>query len=121
VGAGVVGQATGKGFARKDYKVDYADIDPAKIGELSRQGLCAMQPSAVEWHKYDVIMVTVSTPTKNNRVVLDHIEAAIVDIGAGLATTDKFVTVVVRSTVPPTTTEQRLCPLLERVSGKRWR
>ena len=30
-----------------------------------------------------------------------------------------YVTVVVRSTVPPTTTEQRITPILERASGKR--
>jgi UDPglucose 6-dehydrogenase len=64
-------------------------------------------------------MLTVSTPSVNGRVKLDYIEAAALNVGRGLATSDKFVTVVVRSTVPPTTTEQRILPLLEKASGKR--
>jgi UDPglucose 6-dehydrogenase len=51
--------------------------------------------------------------------VLDYIEAAVGDVGRGLAQTDRFVSVVVRSTVPPTTTDQRIIPLLEKISGKR--
>jgi UDPglucose 6-dehydrogenase len=50
--------------------------------------------------------------------VLVYIEAAAVDVGRGLARTNNYVTVVVRSTVPPTTTEQRILPILERESGK---
>jgi UDPglucose 6-dehydrogenase len=51
--------------------------------------------------------------------VLDYIEAAALDVGRGLAQAERFVPVVVRSTVPPTTTEQRITPILERASGKR--
>jgi len=118
VGAGVVGQATGKGFARKGHSIDYVDIDPVKVNQLTQQGLLAMQPDQVDWTRYDVIMLTVSTPTINNRVVLDYLEAATLNVGRGLATSDKFTIVVVRSTVPPTTTERRLRPVLERASGK---
>jgi UDPglucose 6-dehydrogenase len=51
--------------------------------------------------------------------VLDYIEAAALDVGRGLARTSNFVVVVVRSTVPPTTTEQRITPILEQASAKR--
>lgn len=64
-------------------------------------------------------MLCVSTPSVEGRIVLDYIEAAALDIGRGLATTSNYVTVVVRSTVPPTTTERRITPILERASGKR--
>jgi UDPglucose 6-dehydrogenase len=119
VGAGVVGQATGMGFAKKGHRVDYVDIDPAKLKLLSEQGLVIMTPDQVQWNNYDIIMLTVSTPTVNKRVVLDYLETAAAEVGRGLANTDKFVVVVVRSTVPPTTTEQRILPLLESASGKR--
>ncbi len=118
VGAGVVGQATGKGFTKKGHTVDYVDIDPVKVVQLNQQGLSAMLAKQVSWYQYDVIVMTVSTPTANDRVVLDYIESAARDIGKGLAGTDRFTVVVVRSTVPPTTTEQRLLPILEKASGK---
>jgi len=118
VGAGVVGQATGKGFARKGHSVDYVDVDSAKVNQLNQQGLFAMQPDQVNWNRYDIVMLTVSTPSINGRVKLDYIEDAALNVGHGLATSDKFVIVVVRSTVPPTTTEQRIRPLLEQASGK---
>ncbi len=118
VGAGVVGQATGKGFARKGHSVDYVDVDSARVNQLNQQGLLAMQPDQVNWERYDIVMLTVSTPSINGRVKLDYIEDAVLNVGRGLATSDKFVVVVVRSTVPPTTTEQRLRPLLENAAGK---
>ncbi len=118
IGAGVVGQATGKGFTKKGHKVEYVDVDPLKIAQLNQQGLVAMRANQVPWKKYDIIVMTVSTPTVNDRLVLDYIESAALDVGQGLANTDKFTVVVVRSTVPPTTTEQRLRPILEKASGK---
>jgi UDPglucose 6-dehydrogenase len=119
VGGGVVGQATGKGFAKKGHEVHYVDIDPRKIELLTQEGLVAMTPDQVQWGNYDIIMMAVSTPTVNNRVVLDYIESAAREVGRGLANVDKFVVVVVRSTVPPTTTEKRIQPILETASGKR--
>lgn len=118
IGSGVVGQATGKGFAKQGNQVDYVDIDPMKIKQLTQQGLRAMRPDQVQWNEYDIIIFTVSTPTVNNRVVLDYIESAAQNVGRGLATTDKHVVVVVRSTLPPTTTEKRIRPILEKASGK---
>jgi UDPglucose 6-dehydrogenase len=64
-------------------------------------------------------MLAVSTPSVDGQVVLDYIEAAALDVGRALARLSHFVVVVVRSTVPPTTTAQRLTAILERASGKR--
>jgi UDPglucose 6-dehydrogenase len=119
VGSGVVGQATGKGFAKKGHSVRFVDIDSATIEKLLSTGLVAMTASQVDWNDVDIVMLAVRTPTADGRVVLDHIEAAALDVGRGLATTNNFVTVVVRSTVPPSTTEKRITPILERASGKR--
>ena len=118
VGAGVVGQATGKGFAKKGHTVIYADVNPQIIAQLCAQGLSAMRLEAVQWQDIDMVMLTVSTPTRDQHIVLDHLEAAAEQVGRGLAQVNQFVTVVVRSTVPPTTTEQRIKPILERASGK---
>jgi UDPglucose 6-dehydrogenase len=119
VGSGVVGQATGKGFTRKGHSVSYVDINAQTIARLRGQGLDAMTIGEVDWERIDVVMLAVSTPSVDGRIVLDYIEAAAQDVGRGLAQTDRFITVVVRSTVPPTTTERRIAPILEQASGKR--
>ena len=119
VGSGVVGKATGKGFTRKGHDVTYADINPDVIARLRSEGLKATTAADVDWNQIDVVMLAVSTPSVDGRIVLDYIEAAAMDVGRGLRTTSNYITVVVRSTVPPTTTEQRLTPILEQAAGKR--
>jgi len=118
VGSGVVGQATGKGFAKKGHSVSYVDINPETIAKLCAAGLNATTAAKADWNEADFVMLAVTTPSIDDRIVLDYIEAATLDVGLGLAATDKYVVVVVRSTVPPTTTEDRIIPILERASGK---
>jgi UDPglucose 6-dehydrogenase len=119
VGSGVVGQATGKGFAKKGHTISYVDINPQTIAQLRAGGMHATTAAEVDWNAVDVVLLAVSTPSVNNEIVLDYIEAAALDVGRGLAQIDHYIAVVVRSTVPPTTTEQRITPILERASGKR--
>ncbi len=118
IGAGIVGQATGKGFARKGHSVSFVDIDSVKINDLTAQGFRAMTVSEVVWDEIDIVMMTVSTPTKNKAIVLDYIKQAAHQVGLGLATTNKYICVVVRSTLPPTTTEKVIKPILEAAAGK---
>jgi UDPglucose 6-dehydrogenase len=118
VGSGVVGQATGKGFAKKGHSVSYVDINLQTIAKLRAARLNAMTAAEVEWSAVDVVLLAVSTPSVDGKIVLDYIEAAALDVGRGLASTNNYVPVVVRSTVPPTTTEQRITPILEHASGK---
>jgi UDPglucose 6-dehydrogenase len=119
VGSGVVGQATGKGFTKKGHTVSYVDINPQTIAKLRGNGLNAMTAAEVDWTAVDVVVLAVPTPSVNDQIVLDYIEAAAHDVGGGLATTASYITVVVRSTVPPTTTEQWITPMLEHTSGKK--
>jgi UDPglucose 6-dehydrogenase len=119
IGSGVVGQATGKGFARKGHQISYVDINPQTIARIRAAGLTAMTSAEVDWRAVDVVMLAVSTPSVDDQIVLDYIEAAALDVGRGLAQVEHFVPVVVRSSVPPTTTEQRITPILEHASGKR--
>src|SRR5215470_11594572 len=84
VGAGVVGQATGKGFAKKGHQVRYVDINPQAIERLRASGLDACIASEVDWPAVDVVMLAVSTPSVNDQIVLDYIEAAAIDVGRGL-------------------------------------
>src|SRR5215213_9143321 len=80
VGSGVVGQATGKGFTKKGHTVGYVDINPQTIAKLRGDGLNAMMASEVDWNAVDVVLLAVSTPSVNDRIVLDYIEAAALDV-----------------------------------------
>ena len=115
VGSGIVGQATGKGFAKKGHRITYVDVNPNTIAKLKSEGLQAMTIAEVEWTQIDLVFLAVSTPTVNDSIVLDHIEAAAADVGRGLAQARHFIPVIVRSTVPPTSTEKR-----KRVSHPRY-
>jgi UDPglucose 6-dehydrogenase len=119
VGAGVVGQATGKGLAKKGHAITFVDICPQKLAQLQQLGMRATVIQEVNWEVVDIVLLTVSTPTEGERIILDHLKWAAHDVGVGLRTTNHYICVVVRSTVPPTTTEDEIKPLLEAASGKR--
>jgi GDP-mannose 6-dehydrogenase len=68
----------------------------------------------------EVSLVCVGTPSRRNgEADLDHVLHAVREIGLGLRRARRFHTVVVRSTVPPGTLEERVIPSLERASGRR--
>jgi UDPglucose 6-dehydrogenase len=117
VGSGVVGQATGRGFLRKGHRVTFVDVNPDTLQTLTGEGLDARALRDVDWPHTDIVMLAVSTPTVDGKIVLDHIEAAARDLGEQLKRVDHFITVVVRSTVLPGTTEKRIKPILEAASG----
>lgn len=119
VGSGIVGSATGKGFARKGHQVTFVDINPQAIARLRGEGFNAVTYADVDWNQVDIVMIAVSTPSVGDKIVLDYIESACQDIGKGVGKSNNRMTVVVRSTVPPTTTEKRLTPILEAASGKK--
>lgn len=119
VGAGVVGSATGAGFAVHGHRVQLVDTNPARIAELRSRGFRAALPSEVEWAAADISMISVNTPTDDHGVDLSAMRAAIRTLGQGLAGSTAPHVVVVRSTVPPRTTEDVVRPLLETASGRR--
>jgi UDPglucose 6-dehydrogenase len=119
VGSGVVGAATGKGFIKKGHRVTFVDVIDATLEKLRAEGLDARKIDTVEWNTADFVMLTVPTPTNDAGISLEYIKQAAANIGEQLKTTDRYVVVVVRSTVPPQTTEKIVTPILEAHSGKR--
>lgn len=116
MGAGVVGTATGMGFARHGHAVSFVDIDPDRIDALRRAGYAASttvdlgdQPA--------MIFLTLPTPNNGYRWDLDFIKAGTRTVGAALRESRALHTVVVRSTVPPGTCAEIVAPLLEEASG----
>lgn len=120
VGSGVVGTATGKGFSHLGFRVTFCDIDEAKLQALRDAGFDACPTTELGNKGIDIVLLTVATPTTNGRMQTDYLLNATRDVAqAVLATAAKRVTVVVRSTVLPGTTEDVIIPALEKHSGKR--
>jgi UDPglucose 6-dehydrogenase len=118
IGAGVVGQATGKGFAHFGHELTFRDINLDVLDLLKRQGYDTVHPGQVSRFKSDITMLCVSTPTVNGAIDLDPLRAACQTVAMTLRQDDEYRVVVVRSTVPPCTTEEVVIPLLERYAGK---
>jgi UDPglucose 6-dehydrogenase len=94
------------------------DVNPDRVAALQAKGYAASSvldlsgPSAF-------VFVAVPTPHIGARYDLSYITDAATTIGAALRGATEFHTVVVRSTVPPGTTEGLVQPILEEQSGRR--
>lgn len=118
IGAGVVGSATGQGFTAHGHEVRFVDASPARVTELLGEGLNASLPENVDHAAADISMISVNTPTVARKVDISNLLAAVRRIGEGLRGDDRPHLVVVRSTVPPTTTMCVVRKLLEATSGR---
>lgn len=123
IGSGVVGQATGKGFAKKGHHVAFCDIDHRKLDQLNCEGydICPDSHTLLEFGA-DAFFFAISTPTVDRRIQLGFLEAAVSTFARGVLrprSTVDWCTVVIRSTVPPLTIEDLLIPILEEDSGKK--
>jgi UDPglucose 6-dehydrogenase len=117
-GAGVVGRATGKGLARWGHRVVFCDTDKHVLDRLAREGYevcCARSdPSPAPF----ATLICVPTPTVRGEASLKSLWAALARVSKRLIASDSYHLVVIRSTVPPGTTEQA-GRFLESVSGKK--
>lgn len=120
IGAGFVGQATGKGFLGKGHAVRFVDVDEKKIQNLRAQQLPAYTPAELlqEPPLSHISILTVNTPTRNGKIELGYIRQAAADLGQRLKAAENYHLVVVRSTVLPGTTGE-LTRIIEEHSGKR--
>jgi UDPglucose 6-dehydrogenase len=119
VGAGVVGKATGQGFAERGHTVTLIDVVSERVSALRAEGLDARIGLDLKGEPESFIFLTLPTPHVGRRYDLSTFEQGVREVAGSLAGTDVVHTVVVRSTVPPRTTEDLVQPLLEKESGKR--
>ena len=119
VGGGVVGQATGIGFARLGHQVMFCDIDAGVVDRLRSRGYEAVFPQDMPRQRLDVTIICVDTPTVSGTISLSRLDAACGTVGHILQEPQGYHLVVVRSTLPPGTTEERVIPRLEARSGQR--
>lgn len=119
VGAGVVGQATGKGLLHFGHRVVFSDIRELVLEQLTAGGYVATQPEQLRDTQTDVTMVCVGTPTVNGGIDLSQLDSVMDTVAMTLKDTDRYHLIVNRCTLPPCTTEDVVIPGLEQRSGKR--
>lgn len=122
VGAGVVGHAEGIALLERGHHVVLSDVDEAVLSERRAEGFPTVPMTGLGLVGVDVVLVSVSTPTSAAGVDLRHLEAAVATIGDALGRASgsepgRYRVVVVRSTVPPGTTDEVVIPLLEAEAG----
>ena len=119
VGSGVVGKATGEGFLAAGHEVTFIDVNPSRLEYLRGLGLDARDELDLTDERPSFVFLTLPTPNVGHRYDLSAFEAGTRSVGKALADADTEHTVVVRSTVPPGTTEGLVKEALEGLSGKR--
>ncbi len=139
VGTGYVGLVTGISLARLAHKVVCIDNDKDKIAKI-KDGQAPFYEQGVDKALKDVLkkkaltvtdnlekavvdsditIITVGTPTVNNKIDLSYIKKAAKQIGSALGKSRKYHVVVVKSTVLPGVTEEIVRPILDKSSKKR--
>jgi UDPglucose 6-dehydrogenase len=119
IGSGVVGQATGKGLINIGHNVVFCDINPRTLAKLEKEAYQTCDPHSLGDEEKDFYFLTVSTPTSDNKIELNFLESAVANLGSVIKNQKRYCLVIVRSTVPPGTTEDNLIPILEKYSGKK--
>jgi UDPglucose 6-dehydrogenase len=117
VGAGIVGQAAGKGLIKKGHEVIFIDNNLNVIDILKKQGFTAYTQDNLPYIDVDISMFCVPTPYTDGITDLSHIISSVATHGAWLRRRSNKNSnghvVVIKSTVPPFTTRTKLLPLLE--------
>ena len=120
IGSGIVGQATGKGFIANGHDVVFCDINPEVLVKLENQGHRTCPPHLLgQETEVEAFFLAISTPTVDGTIQLGFLRGAVANLGTVLKNYNGYCIVVVRSTVPPSTTAGSLIPLLEKYSGKK--
>jgi UDPglucose 6-dehydrogenase len=117
VGSGVVGTATGEGFLAAGHEVTFIDVSAARVRELERRGYDVRTELDLCGEPDSFIFLTLPTPNAGHEYDLRAFTAGVASVGAALQASPAHHTVVVRSTVPPGTTDGLVNTVLEQSSG----
>jgi|SRR3989344_4577312 len=120
IGAGFVGEAVGKVFLNKNHNVIFTDINPQVITKLRSQNLPVLHPQEItdQIFDFDFLFFCIQTPTKKGKVDLSYLLKGIKYYAKFISRSKKYQVCIIKSTVPPETTEKKLIPLLEKFSQK---
>lgn len=138
IGTGYVGLVSGVCLAAKGHNVICIDKSVSIVNKLNsgkptiyEKDLESLLKLVIKKGKFtatndfygslseaEVIMIAVGTPSVKGKINLDDIIEVTRKIGNYIASTNRFVTVIVKSTVIPGTTDTIIKKEIERISGK---
>jgi UDPglucose 6-dehydrogenase/GDP-mannose 6-dehydrogenase len=138
IGTGYVGLVSGVCLAAKGHQVTCVDLNPAIVDKLNKgephiyerglpellkdvrsKGLIAATTdlkSALD--SSELVLIAVGTPSKDGVIDLTLVKEVARSIGAYLRNTDRHISIVVKSTVVPGTTDTVVRQAIEAASGK---
>lgn len=139
VGAGYVGLVSGACLAEQGHTVVCVDTDPARVNRIrdgkapfhepgldallakvAGKSLFSTSDLADAVRQSELTLIAVGTPSRDDGSVdLGAIEIVSRQLGEVLRDKEAFHTVVVKSTVPPGTTDQLVGAAIEAASGKK--
>lgn len=139
VGTGYVGLVSGVCLASKGHNVTCVDLRKDIVENLNK-GILHIYENGLELLLYQVIknnhfrattnisealdqsnvvILAVGTPSENGKIDLTQIKNASIEIGNYIKESNKFLSVIIKSTVIPTTTDTFVKNIIEKTSGKK--
>lgn len=134
VGLGYVGLTLAVGFALRGHNIVGIDTDGDKVKHIGKNSCTIYEEGLAEAltkvairtttsyrviRSSDITFICVGTPCNaNGKINLDQIEDAAIALGKELSRKDGYHLVVIKSTVVPGTTGDKIIPILEQYSGK---
>lgn len=138
VGCGYVGCVTGICFSDMGNEVILVDVDPIKVKSLNegrpsiyepgledlirknRERICATMNLNNAVHDTEITFIAVGTPSNGDGSIdLTYVSRACEEVGDVLKEKEDFSIVIIKSTVFPGTTDNRVRKVLEYTSGKK--
>jgi UDPglucose 6-dehydrogenase/GDP-mannose 6-dehydrogenase len=137
VGTGYVGLVTGVCLASRGHRVICVDKNQAIVDQLNKKvptiyeknlpelltevyssgNFLASSNLAESLKDVEIVLVAVGTPSPDGAIDLSQVISAITEIGEYIRWTKKFISVVIKSTVTPSTTDLVIRNQLEKTSG----
>jgi UDPglucose 6-dehydrogenase len=138
IGTGYVGLVSGVCLASKGHKVMCVDLREDVVNNLNKSiahiyekdlepllnqvvnNGCFKATTNINeaLDQSNIVILAVGTPSENGKIDLTQIKTASTQIGQYIKKTNKFLSVVVKSTVIPTTTDTIVKNIIEQESGK---
>ena len=139
IGTGYVGLVSGVCLASKGHHVTCVDLSEEIVNNLNNgiphiyeNGLKALLNSVLNKNLFkattnlnsvlddsSIVIIAVGTPSDNGEIDLSQIIEVSEQIGRYLKNNDKYISVVVKSTVIPSTTDNTVKKIIEFESGKK--
>jgi len=138
IGTGYVGLVSGVCLASKGHKVTCVDLCEDVVNNLNK-GIAHIYEKDLELllnqsidnkcfkatsnldealNQSNIVILAVGTPSENGEIDLTQIKTASTQIGQYIKKTNRFLSIIVKSTVIPTTTDTTIKTIIEQASGK---